>query len=188
MKYIQQGITLLEVLTAVAVLGIVAAISLPALGPMLEADRASNFIDEFSRTIKYARAKASSTDEFVIVCPIADPSSGGSCTTDWKNNAIVAFVDVLDGVDASGNPARDGKLVPSKDQTLRVMSLPNEKDKVTHLKGDGAIMIDGQGRISEEHQFVICPNGKNDHTSALQISISGNTWDLGSNVLTCSTV
>ncbi|KPV97247.1 Type II transport protein GspH [Pseudoalteromonas sp. P1-9] len=178
MKYVQQGITLLELMITLAILGIVTAIALPNLGPMLESDRASTFIDEFTRTIKYARAKATSTDEFVVVCPIADPDTGGSCTSDWKNDPIVAFVD-------SG---QDLNLNNTDDQLIRVMSLPSSNDKVSQDKGSTAITIDGQGRVNQEHQFVICPNGKNDNTSALQVSVSGNTWKLGSNVLTCGTV
>lgn len=178
MKYVQQGVTLLEVVITLAILGIVTAISLPNLGPMLESDRADNFIDEFSRTIKYARAKATSTDEFVVVCPIADPESGGACSSDWKNLPIIAFVD----------KAQDLNFNTTNDQLIRVMSLPNSNDKVSQEKGTTAITIDSQGRVNQEHQFVICPNGKNENTSALQISVSGNTWQLGRNVLTCGTV
>ncbi|WP_372766859.1 GspH/FimT family pseudopilin [Pseudoalteromonas sp.] len=178
MKHVQKGVTLLEVMIAVAILGIVSAIALPSLGPMLEADRADSFIDEFSRTIKYARAKATTTDEYVVVCPIASPQTGGACSADWKNNPIVAFVDK--GQDLSFNTTND--------MLIRVMSLPGSNDKVSQNKGNTAITIDGQGRVNQEHQFVICPNGKNENTSALQVSVSGNTWKLGSNVLTCGTV
>lgn len=178
MKYVQQGITLLEVMIALAILGIVSAIALPNLGPMLESDRADSFIDEFSRTVKYARAKATTTDEFVVVCPIANPDSGGVCTSDWENNHIVAFVD----------KGKDLNLSISDDMLIRVMSLPSSQDRVSQEKGSTAITIDGQGRINQEHQFVICPNGKKENSSALQISVSGNTWKLGRDVLTCGTV
>ena len=42
MKYVQQGVTLLEVIIALLILGIVSAVALPDLHPMLESDRASN--------------------------------------------------------------------------------------------------------------------------------------------------
>ncbi|MDE3273481.1 GspH/FimT family pseudopilin [Pseudoalteromonas sp. G4] len=178
MKYVQQGITLLEIMVAVAILGIVSAITLPNLSPMLKAERADNFIDELSKTVKYARAKATTTDEFVVVCPIATPEAGGACSSDWENDPIVAFVD----------KGQDLNLSITNDMLIRVMSLPNRQDTVSQNKGSTAITIDGQGRVNQEHQFVICPNGESDNTSALQISVSGNTWKLGRNVLTCGSV
>lgn len=178
MKYVQQGVTLLEVLIALAIIGIVSAVTIPNLGPMLEADRAEAFINDFNRTIKFARAKATATDEIVIVCPVGDPDLGGDCTSNWQSHPIVAFVD----------KNQDSNLSSANDLIIRVMSVPNEKDKVKQDQGTTAIMIDGQGRVNQEHQFVICPNGNNQNTSALQVSISGNTWKLGRNFLTCGTV
>jgi prepilin-type N-terminal cleavage/methylation domain-containing protein len=175
MKLLQEGITLLEVLIAIAILGIVSAIALPNLAPMLEADRADNFINELSRTIKYARAKATATDELVIVCPISNPTRGGACTANWQQDPIVAFVDIEQNL----------TLDQADDMLIRSMLPPNSNDNFKQIKGNSAVIVDAQGRINSEHQFVICPNGKNDHTAAIQVNPSGNTWNLGRNVLTC---
>ena len=45
MKLLQKGITLLEVLIAIAILGIISAITFPNLTPMLESGRADNYIN-----------------------------------------------------------------------------------------------------------------------------------------------
>ncbi|MCF6457116.1 GspH/FimT family pseudopilin [Pseudoalteromonas sp. MMG024] len=176
MKKSQTGFTILELLITVAILGIIAAITIPNYGSMLESERANNFIDEFSRTIKYARATASTSDELVVICPIKTPESGGACTTDWSKNPIVAFVD------ADNNNTLDS----ANELTLRVMDPPSDKDIIEQEAGNGSIAFDGQGRLAQQHQFVICTNGKNDHTSAVQVNVSGNTWKLGEDVLTCS--
>lgn len=178
MKHSQTGLTILELLITVAILGIIAAISLPNYGSMLESERAENFIDEFTRTIKYARATASTSDEFVVVCPIKTPENGGACTNDWSKNPIVAFVD----------SDRNNSLDSANELTLRVMDIPSKQDVVEQESGNGSIAIDGQGRLAQQHQFVICANGKNNHTSAIQVNVSGNTWKLGEDVLTCSSI
>lgn len=180
MKKYQTGLTILELLVTVAILGIIAAISLPNYGSMLASDRTENFVDEFSRTIKYARATASTSDEFVVICPIEIPENGGPCTNDWSKNPIVAFVDT------DRNNILDG----ANELTLRVMTIPSEQDIVEQEAGNGSIAIDGQGRLAQQqpHQFVICANGKNNYTSAIQVSVSGNTWKLGKGALTCSSI
>ena len=176
MKKFQTGFTILELLITVVILGIIAAVSLPNYSSMLESERAENFIDEFSRTIKYARATASTSDEFVVICPIKIPENGGVCTNDWSKDPVVAFVD----------SDRNNTLDSANELTLRVMDIPSKRDIIKQEVGNGSIAIDGQGRLAQQHQFVICANGQNKHTSAIQVNISGNTWKLGKDVLTCS--
>jgi type IV fimbrial biogenesis protein FimT len=175
MKLLQKGITLLEVLIAIAILGIISAITLPNLTPMLESGRANNYIDEFNRIIKFARAKATSNDAFVVVCPIADPDSGGACTSDWQKNPIVAFA-----LDETSSASSTFNFDKSKDTLLRVMQLPNKNDKVLLQSQNSAITIDSQGRVNGQHQLIICINGKTDISSTAQLSASGNVWKSGS--------
>ena len=69
MKKFQTGLTLLELMVAVAIVGIIASIALWDSSDMLEENRAENFLLELKRNISFARAQAASTDEIVIICP-----------------------------------------------------------------------------------------------------------------------
>ena len=176
MQNVQRGFTLLELLVTVAILGIVAAATLPNLGSFMASERSDAFITELTKTIKYAKAKANAVDEIVVICPVKDIDAGGACEVDWSENPIVAFVDTDNNTNFS----------PANDQMIRVIDKAAEDDIIQQAQGVGAIRIDGQGRLSQEHQFVFCPNGEG-YTSTLQISVSGNTWKKGKNVLTCTT-
>ena len=63
MKKYQNGLTFLELMITVAIVGIIASIALWDSSDMLEENRAENYLLELKRNIAYARSQAASTDE-----------------------------------------------------------------------------------------------------------------------------
>lgn len=176
MKHKQLGLTLLEVMVGLAIVAIVTAIALPNFSSTLQTDRVEMFMSEFNKNIKNARSQATAHSEFVIVCPLSSTTKDSSCLTDWQANDIATFIDI------NNNQRFD----VASDQLVRVQDKINSRDTLAHATGSGAIRFDSMGRLSQEHQFVACAEGGDEHTYALQVTMSGNAWKLGRNALTCS--
>ena len=172
MQLKNRGFTLLELMVGIVIMGIIGSIAMTNFGTMLESDRAQNFVTEFTKNLKFARAKASSVDEIVVVCPL---NSSNTCDSDWISNQVVVFVD-------SNN---DGKRDASE-QILRTMDKLHNTDKFLHTSGSGAISYNGQGRIAGAHTFVYCPNGKAENNAVFEITASGKTWNAGRGSAACT--
>ena len=82
---IKQGFTLVEVIVAIAVVGILSAIALPSMGDFLVKMRVDNEISEMQRLLLTARNIAINTGKNTTVCPL----SGKNCTSNWQNKISV---------------------------------------------------------------------------------------------------
>jgi prepilin-type N-terminal cleavage/methylation domain-containing protein len=83
------GVTLVEVLVAVAVLGILLAVASPALSDLLERRRVIAAANEIAGVLAYARSESNVTDSQLIVWFAPDPDKTMSCvavTTDKAPN------------------------------------------------------------------------------------------------------
>jgi prepilin-type N-terminal cleavage/methylation domain-containing protein len=83
------GFTLLELMVAIGVVGVLASVSMPNLGGMLQAHAAETVLNDLARTISMARASAVSQGRMVTLCRSADKTS---CNGEWHNGMLV-FVD-----------------------------------------------------------------------------------------------
>ncbi len=178
MNKTQSGFTLLEVMIAMAIVGILLTVTLTGTKDIIEKDRASNFLEEFKRNLLFARGKASVTDETVVVCPVANPSSKSNCSDTWSTNPIVIFVDT--------DTSTAGEFDPANDMLLRVMDKINSNDLI---KSTGsALTFNGEGRIltSQIGEFIFCPNKKATESVTLAISASGRARNMGKNGEACS--
>ena len=176
MKHNQLGLTLLEVMVALAIVAMVTAIALPNFSSSLQSDRVEMFMSEFNKNLKNARNQATAHSEFVIVCPLSSTTKDSSCLTNWKDNDIATFIDLNN----------NQKFDAASDELLRVQDKINTRDALAHTTGTGAIRFDSMGRLEQEHQFVACAQGGEEYTYAVQVTMSGNAWKLGRNTLTCS--
>ncbi len=120
----QTGLTLVELLVALALAALIMAMSLPAFDTLLTRTQRSSLIAELGASLMYARSEAVKRAVPVSLCPSADSASclGGS-NPDWSKGWVV-FVD-------SDSDLR----VETRDTVLRVFNFDNPR--YTLAGGDG---------------------------------------------------
>ena len=79
-----RGLTLLELLITILILVIMLGIVTPPLNELVHKQRASSYMQQFSRHLHYARIQASSSQLPVKVCPI----SNDQCLGDWQTDPV----------------------------------------------------------------------------------------------------
>ncbi|MBQ4845815.1 GspH/FimT family pseudopilin [Pseudoalteromonas sp. MMG005] len=173
-----RGFTLIELLIAIAILGILAALALSGSNNLAQNNRSEAFLLDLKRTISFARAKATTSDEIVIACPV-NPSklatrSNMSCENNWSNNNVIVFID------ADNSGAFD-----NNDTLLRAMDLLPNGDKLT-FNGSLRIRFDSSGRVtSSTGRFIYCPSGGDEKSKELTLAVSGNAFYKGDVTQSC---
>lgn len=92
MKKLKQGhagLTLIELMMILAVLGILIGGIVPSFTDLLERTRSYQITRQLFSTLNYARIEATNYRDDVIVC---SPNTKKQCSSKWKDN-IVVFVD-----------------------------------------------------------------------------------------------
>ena len=86
----QHGMTLVELLTALAVLAILLGIGVPGIGHLVAANHANNSMLQLRALLGFARQNAITQHREVTLCGTAD---GSSCTRDWLGQPTLVFLD-----------------------------------------------------------------------------------------------
>jgi len=110
------GFTTVEVLMALVVLGILAALAVPSLTNFANEQRLTGAINVLAADLQYARAEAIKRNSRVLVC--ARTTAGAtSCTgaaTLWQNGWVVCYA-AASGTDCdTTNPLPDGSQNPMR--------------------------------------------------------------------------
>ena len=107
----QIGFTLMELLMALAIVGIVAVFGIPSMTQFLASKRTDSQINEFLTTIREARTSAMKLNSTIIINPI-----NGDWTSGWQM-----------GLDANGNGSIDSILRESSidSNELQFNSIPS---------------------------------------------------------------
>ena len=96
-----RGITLIELIFTMTIVSVLCAVSLPALGSLLQSGRSRSAHNALVAALNLARSSAASRQVEVSVCPSRD---GATCDNAiWWQNGWIVFVDAnRDGVRSAG--------------------------------------------------------------------------------------
>src|SRR5688572_24204856 len=143
------GFTLLELMITIATVGILASMSLPNLGGMLQKNAAETLLNDLARTMSMARVSAVSHGQMVTLCRSADQKS---CNGEWHSGMLV-FLDrdgdrIVDAIDKVLHVTPPSTM-PG---TLKLRSFPNKQ----YLQFTPAGVINNQ-----TGNFTWCPADNN---------------------------
>lgn len=119
----QQGLTLVELMAAVAILAVLLSLGAPSLGEALARYRMRIAVHDLASAMSLARTEAMGRGVSVTVCPLA-ASPVGSCGENYAR-----------GWQVFSNLDRDGELDAAADEPIRVFSPLPKGYAVTNRQG-----------------------------------------------------
>ena len=159
-----QGFTLVELLVALVIAGLLISAGIPRLADVFNDFSASSSADELVSTLAYARGQAIYRQEPVSVCSGTTSCSGSKTwTTGW-----IVFVD--------GNGDNNFSSTEPSDELLKVVEANNNNVAITH---DTAIITFdrlGENTAAVATAFNVCSESANNNADkTIEISLVGYT-------------
>ena len=142
----QNGFTLIELMIAVGLTGLLLSMAVPALDIFVSNARQTGAINDFVSTIHQARSTAVTTNTRVTICP---SSNGTNCESVGWNNGWIVFSDPdsdrnvdNDETVISASGSVDGLTLQSSEFATFLMYRPNGRVMNASLNGSsGAIVV-----------------------------------------------
>ena len=160
----QKGFTLVELMTAVGLTGLLLSMAVPAMDLFVSNARQTGAINDFVSSIHIARSTAITTNSRVTLCPSA---TGTDCETVGWTQGWIAFQDA--DSDQSVDPgetivstsgAAEGLTFSSGEFGLFLMYRPNGRVMNTTVNGNSG-------------EFTICDKRGADSAKVMIIELSG---------------
>jgi type IV fimbrial biogenesis protein FimT len=161
-----QGLTILELLIVLAILGILAAVSFPGFMDTLGRMSANTAARSLASALSLARSEAVKAGMDVSLCPSDD---GLDCAAGSWNSGWIVFIDAND--DADG----DTGSIDAGDRVVRVFE-PLAGMNLTVSPATDLMRYDskGYGKNAAILRFTICPlNEDNANARQVEVSLSG---------------
>lgn len=158
----QKGFTVIELMIAVLILGIMISIALPSFTEWKVRMRVDNEISSIHRLVLTARNTSINMEQPVTICPL---NNSGSCIADWKGELSV-FIDLNN--DGNYNAASNETLIRIKPAIFTGDNLTFPRTRIIYAPS-------GQARGSTG-TFSYCPLGHSDKNRGLRISPRGRAY------------
>lgn len=151
----QRGFNLLELLIAIAILGIVTALAVPSFQSISINSNLSTETNDLVSSLRYARSEAAKQGQNVTVCAANAGLTACSDAADWSTGWLI--------VDNGGNVINVREPLPSTTAT-----------ELTIVGATGRIVFNRNGFSSSARTIRLCgPNNSNERARGVIISVDG---------------
>lgn len=157
---LERGITLVELLFAVAIIAILGTVSLPALGGLMRSEQSRSAHNALVTALNLARSTAAARGSDVAVCPSAD---GANCDASvWWQHGWIAFVDG----NGDGKRAGDETIVQVGPSLAGIAIASSAGRRHVSYRGDGS-------SPGSNLTFTLCDSRGPSSASTIVVSNSG---------------
>lgn len=163
----ETGLTLIELLTTIAIVALLAVVAVPSFKGMTTNNRMVSAINELVADLQYARSEAIKRGRTITLCAANNRFNNCASSSDWSNGWLVR--------DAAGTP-----------KVLRIHEALDGGDTLSEtdlVSGDtaGVIAFSRNGFSRNARTLVICPPDTDARKArAVNISTTGRVhtaWD-----------
>ena len=160
-----QGMTLIELMVSIGISSILTTIALPSFNDFIVQLRVDNEISRLARLLLTARSHAISSENNVIICPLADD---GTCSVNWTEQLSVF-------IDSNGNQqfdiANGELLIATKSPAASgdILKYATNRNKITY-QATGHLFGLSNGTLR------YCPKGHEEKSRAIVVARSGRFY------------
>ena len=161
----QSGLTLIELLIAIIIVGILAAFAVPNFGSLVRSNQLKSSYNTFAGVIAVARSEAVNRRSTITICVSKDKSTCATGNDDTWSDGYMVFVD------RDRNAVRNADATAGED-ILRIEPAVTQLD-ISSSEFEHSISIAPRGRLRTQGSFVFCAGGNAETARALNLWVTG---------------
>lgn len=147
-KQFSNGFTLLELVIAVAILSILAAIAYPSFESSIQENRLTSQTNRLLAALQFARSEAAANNTTITVCSSVNGQTCDGNNGNWSNGFIVlegaTILQVFDGLEGNNT-----------------------------IRGSSQIAFNNRGTLTNSIQLSLCDNRGNNSARGIWINGAG---------------